>query len=1173
MRLGKIKLAGFKTFVDPTTIALLGARTAVVGPNGCGKSNVIDAVRWVMGESSAKNLRGGALTDVIFSGSSARKPVGQATVELLFDNALGKLGGEYASYSEISIKRQVTRDGQSTYYLNGQRCRRKDITDIFLGTGMGPRSYAIIEQGMISRVVESKPEDLRIFIEEAAGISKYKERRRETENRIRHTHDNLARVNDLRDELGKQLNHLERQSQAAERYNLLKHRQDEMSAQLAAMVYQRLDTEYQGLEVKIRNALTDLESHQATAQQLKTQQEKQRVIQVDASERLSEVQKRYYSVGAEIAKTEQSISFHQERQQQLRADKAECEQTLTNCQEQLQEDKEALAVLEVEHCQALPIQQQSQQELAFAQERQQLAESALEGWRDNIAQLQQAQLAPSRIAEAEKAKITHLESQIHQNQERQKRIEAELAQQQVVEDQQSLAVYDEKIDALSDSIAELDDGIQTSQTQKQQAQTILNELKPQLKKVEQALNELHLKHSAFSALQAAALGKNDSLKQAWLSNQSFHQNFLIESIKVQSPWQLAVETVLEGYLEAIGVGEGQLRSLQDLDALKGTGVHLIECSKNHSYEHGQDSRLVHQITGIESLAPQLVQRLSQVHICLDIHQAETLLSQLSEAESVITQEGVWLGQGWIKAKANHHDNTISVLERQEQIRLLEHEIAELEQEQLKLQDSIEQNEEKLSDCERIKEDQNHQRQKQQQELISLQGEKRIRQNKVEQAQLRFRQMQRDIQENREQNQRAQQEINSARSALHQALETMATLNDQYQSLCEQKEPLQQAVLQARSQCTETTDKVQKMAMSLQSYQMQMETLANNVSRWQAQIETAKVRLANVTQNIEINLAPMDDYKITLEEHLENQIRLEDELSQARDEVAQHENQYRALEQQLNQVEQALAASRESLEKAKMDWQAIQVRRENALEKINTTEFTLESLLSTLPNEANEQAWQQELQSIEQKIQRLGAINLAAIDEFAAAKERKDYLDSQLEDLMEALTTLENAIKKIDKETRAKFKETFDKINGGFSRLFPVLFGGGQAALTLTGEDLLDTGVSMMAQPPGKKNSSIHLLSGGEKALTAIALVFSIFELNPAPFCMLDEVDAPLDDSNVGRFCHLVKEMSKTVQFIYVSHNKVAIEMAEQLQGVTMREPGVSRLVTVDIEEAKSMAEA
>jgi len=1173
MRLNKIKLAGFKSFVDPTTIHLLSNLVAVVGPNGCGKSNVIDAVRWVMGESSAKYLRGGALTDVIFSGSSARKPVGQATVELLFDNTEGKLGGEYAAYSEIAIKRQVTRDGQSNYFLNGQRCRRRDITDIFLGTGLGPRSYSIIEQGMISRVIEAKPEDLRVFLEEAAGISKYKERRRETENRIQHTNDNLARLNDLRGELDKQLRHLERQAQAAEKYSILKAQEQEMGLQLAAMMWQRLDEEIKEHEHVIRQTTTKLEGEQASLQTVKTQQEKQRSEQTDAQDALNEVQKHYYGVGTEIAQIEQAMQHHFERQQQLQVDKTEAQELLAATKVQLEQDHATILSLQASITETEPKHQQAFEKAEQAVAIQQQAEFALEEWRDNLSQLQQAALDPTRQAEAEKAKITQLERQIHQMQERQKRLDNDIAQLHAPHHAIDLVPLNDKIHSLDEKLSLITEQLETKIAERNTALQQMNSLRPQVKDSEQALNGLQGQQAALKALQAQALGKDQAIKQTWLQNKGIVEQYLAEKIQVVSGWENAVEIVLCGFLDAFNIEQNKLLSLApDLLALQENGASLVEWqSTKMDLSNIAQTALIHLVKGGESLPMNLAHMLAQTRACATLDEAIALLPKLSANESVVTQEGCWLGQGWAKVQAKQ--TAAGILIREEKVHQLAKDVALQEGKLAELQAALDLQEEILKELDIAKEALQDEKNRVHQEKSALGSEYKIKQNRIEQDQKRVTQLQQEIAECLSLIQSHHQEVTTARSHLHEAVDKMAQLNELIQTSSSKKQALQEEVAANKLEAKGCQQQANEIALALQTFRTQLQSITQNVQRGQAQSDNIVQRIQNLELALIKNAEPVEKLKFTLEANLEKRIAIEAQLNDAREKVAEIDGVFRELEQKSKQCELTIAELREKLEETKMQWQALLVRRETTTEKLKDITVPIEELLLNLPPEADEALWQHTLQDIEQKIQRLGAINLAAIEEFSTAQQRKEYLDSQCNDLTEALATLDNAIKKIDRETREKFKETFNQVNAEFTQRFPKLFGGGHANLVLTGEDLLDTGITVMARPPGKKNSTIQQLSGGEKALTAIALVFSIFQLNPAPFCMLDEVDAPLDDNNVSRFCDLVKDMAQKIQLIYVSHNKLAIEMAEQLQGVTMREPGVSRLVTVNIEEAKSMAEA
>lgn len=1174
MRLTKIKLAGFKSFVDPTVLHLSGNLSAVVGPNGCGKSNVIDAVRWVMGESSAKNLRGGAITDVIFNGSTGRKPVGQASVELLFDNSDGRLGGQYASYAEIAIKRIVTRDGQSKYYLNGQGCRRRDIKDVFLGTGLGPRSYAIIEQGMISRVIDAKPDDLRIFLEEAAGISKYKERRRETENRIKHTQENLDRLNDLRDELDKQMRHLERQSEAAKKYNEYKSELSTTEQQLAAMTYQRLNTDIQNLEQKIREASVALESQLAKVQHIKTAQEKAQIDQQQAHEVLNEAQKVYYGIGADIAKIEQSLQHHTERKASWLADKQDAEQSLAEAKQQSHLDQTRSEELKSALQQLQQDNQIAIDEANCSNKAENTAETALEDWRENHQALQQAAVKPGQQAESEKAKIAQLERQVQQTQTRHEKL---ITQQNslVKVDNSDLDNFEDGIQAIQTDIASIETQLAAALEERKQVSEKMQALKPEMQSAQQALDANKGELSALQAFQANALGKNNEARTQWLVQQSLNDvPYCAEKLQVTTGWESAVEAVLGDWLQALGLNEAALKQVSSkLGDLSGEGLKMLAWNDSPTHLSKTPQRLTSVLQGSEHLPLSVFKHLEQVHLAEDLTQAQTLLSQLSDTESVITKTGIWLHRDWIMVKGSQDAADDSLMRREQAIKdlcqTIETQAEALESQQMALRDL----EKHFQDCDDKKETLQQALHDKKSALTELTSERNVKRNQWEQYQARDAQIRQELQECVDTLNQVQAEIQQARQQLATLVEDMSAKHEALAASQDKKAALQESLQAARQKARADREKMHGLAMSIQTHQTQLEALNHNQTRLEQHIGQLSQKITHLDSQLERADEPVAELKESLESALAKRLESEQALNVARDQVAACDNQLSDLGRQLNVESQAVESVREKGESLKLNCQSFIVRRETVLEQLQSDPNSIDQIVANLPAEADEATWQSQIESLSAKIQRLGAINLAAIEEFETAKERKVYLDEQLADLTEALTTLENAIKKIDKETRAKFEETFNNVNNHFKVLFPQLFGGGQAHLEMTGDDLLDTGVTVMARPPGKKNSSIQLLSGGEKALTAISLVFSIFQLNPAPFCLLDEVDAPLDDSNVGRFCRLVQEMAQSVQFIFISHNKVAIEMAEQLHGVTMREPGVSRLVTVDIEEAKSLAQA
>lgn len=1162
MRLKSIKLAGFKSFVDPTTVSFPSNMAAVVGPNGCGKSNIIDAVRWVMGESSAKNLRGESMTDVIFNGSNTRKPVTQASIELIFDNSDNSLVGEYAAFAEISIRRRVTRDAQNTYFLNGTKCRRRDITDIFLGTGLGPRSYSIIEQGMISKLIEAKPEELRNFIEEAAGISKYKERRRETENRIRRTQENLARLTDLREELERQLERLHRQAQAAEKYQEYKAEERQLKAQLLALRWQTLNQQVGSREQVIGDQEVAFEALVAEQRSADAAIERLRDGHHELSERFNLVQGRFYSVGGDIARVEQSIQHGQQRLRQLQDDLREAEKARLETESHLGHDRTLLATLGEELEMLLPEQEMTAAAAEESAASLEEAEAAMHGWQEQWDGFNQRSAEPRRQAEVQQSRIAQLEQSLERLAERQRRLNEEL--QQLAADPEDAAILE-----LNEQLAAGELEHEALQLAEEQQAERLQQLREELQQASQAqqqaqgeLQRLSGRLASLEALQQAALDPGQGAGE-WLREQNLLQRpRLAEGLRVESGWELAVETVLGADLQAVLLDD--FAGL-DFSALEQGELRLASPASGGVRRAGS---LLDKIESSHDLSPWL----AGVRPVESLEQALAARAQLADGESLISRDGYWVGRHFLRVRRAAEADS-GVLARGQELECLQLEREEREAALVQLDERLL----GLRDDQRRQEEQREQQRRQGQELARQLAELKAKlsasQAKAEQLGLRRRRLQDELQEAAEQREIEQEQLGESRLQLQDALDAMALDNEQRESLLASRDSLRERLDRVRQEARQHKDHAHQLAVRVGSLKAQHDSTRQALERLEMQAERLHERREQLSLNLEEGEAPLEELRMKLEELLERRMAVDDELRQARLALEDADRELRDAEKRRTQAEQQAQMLRSQLEQQRMDWQSLNVRRKALADQLAEDNYDLHGVIATLPAEATESAWEEELERMAARIARLGPINLAAIDEYQQQSERKRYLDAQDADLVEALETLENVIRKIDKETRNRFKDTFDQINGGLQALFPKVFGGGNAYLELTGEDLLDTGVTIMARPPGKKNSTIHLLSGGEKALTALALVFSIFQLNPAPFCMLDEVDAPLDDANVGRYARLVKEMSATVQFIYITHNKIAMEMADQLMGVTMHEPGCSRLVAVDVEEALAMVEA
>ena len=900
MRLSKIKLSGFKTFVEPTTLSLPSTIVGIVGPNGCGKSNVIDAVRWVLGESSAKYLRGESMSDVIFNGSSTRKPVSTATIELLFDNTDKKVGGEYSKYNEISTKRVITRDGQSRYFLNGTKCRRKDITTLFLGTGLGPRSYAIVQQDTISKLIEAKPDDMRIFLEEAAGVSKYKQKRKETESRIKNTRENLNRLNDLREEIEKQLRRLKTQSNAAKRYKKYKSREKEIHAEV-------LFTKINGILSKLKDNQEEVKQHQSAFDQNLTELrkteadiEEQRMVDAEATQNFNNAQKEHFELQSKIARLEQSIEYEKELESQKSI---------------------------------------------------------------NVQEIQK---------ELERINKEHKEDSVQINQ-------------------------------ISSTLSKLEQTIIT-------ASSIVNGL-------EQSLNTLE------GTLQGVS-EQNESI-----TNEINELNTVVETESVK----------------------------------------------------------------ISVLSKQMTQIDDQKRTIKNLHEAESIFKQL---EKEIESSKIYFDPQSFEIITNKLD---------------------------------------------------------------LLGEKLVS------LSLKFQTIEQEITQNEGQ-------IDSSKKNLKLAKGKLDELATDKEKLDQQKIDLSNEINTYKQKINSQRPSLQKLELKAESNRSTISALKNAMNRLESQKTQIKAKSLEITKGTRKKSDPTAEVKDQLESLLNHSLESEQTLNTLRKQLEIIQTTLRNYEIDRTNKNAEVNQAREILEKYKLSIRELEVRKEGLDDQLSANGYSYELIKEKVVETLNETELEQELEKILRSIERLGPINLAASNEYEEEAKRKDNLDSQFDDLNRALDTLNGAIKQIDDESMKRFNETFAKVNIGLKKHFPRLFDGGKAYLELEKDDSLDGGVFVMARPPGKRNSNIHLLSGGEKALTAVALLFSIFELNPAPFCLLDEVDAPLDDTNVGRFCEIVREMSDSVQFVVITHNKTTMELTKQLIGVTMSEPGVSRLVSVDLDEAVALTE-
>lgn len=1166
MRLRKVKMAGFKSFVDPTTLTFPSDMVGIVGPNGCGKSNIVDAVRWVMG-ASTKNIRGDTLEDVIFKGSSGRQPVGQASIELVFDNSMGKVGGKYASYNEISIRRQVARDGQSKYYLNGTHCRRRDIVDIFLGTGLGPRSYAIIEQGMISRLIDAKPEEMRIYLEEAAGISKYKERRRETENRIRHTRENLDRLNDLIDEVSKQIAKLKRQATIAEKYKTLKSEERRSKAELLLLRWQAMQAELVDEQKRVENKETQLEQTIATLRSLEAELEQLRVQHGSATEAMNAVQGDYYQIGADISRLEQSIQHATETKERQQAELAEIDGNLQGIAVEIDKQKNAQQDFE-QQMQDMQVELDSlSEEFSRVGQAVSSAEQAELSWREAWDDLVVEMSEPSHQVEALSQRISLLEQEIDRLEQRRQKFTAEHAQHIQEEGESDLAPMQKRLDTRAEAVNECKRLLDQTVAEITHCREQISELSEQLEAAKSERQRIRGELTTLQALQDAALQGEQKDVQQWAKQHNLGKAPRVaDRIEVESGWERAVETVLGSYLEALCT-EHLDKAAASLGELRHGKIVLFDTSRSGK-KLASDQTLASKVK--TDLA--VVAELQNVLIASSLKQAIKIRRQLQDHESVITTDGIWLSGSWLRY-SNAVDTQAGVLSRKAAIGDLEDELSEIEITIAALSDRHQAATEKLTEQERQRDDaqQAHNLAFQQQAEINAELDRR--RTSIEHWQQRESQLTTYIDEATTQLEDYRRQIDSAIEQLDVAQSRLVDLQDRKDELLNRKEDVVFEFTERKEQASELQERRHALQLEIEASRTRTATAQSIIERMHAQEQELEKRTMQLNSAIAESEAPITEMSAALQKSLDSRLHVEQKLQQSRKDLEQVEAVIREKDEQRVSVDKQIGEQREKLNTQRMHWQELNVRAQTIKEQLDQFDWNADELAKGLPEGASLQRWEEIVKELEQKISRLGAINLAAIDEFKEQSERKEYLDSQYNDLVKALTTLETAIRKIDKETKERFKDTFDRVNSHIQRMYPRLFPGGKAYLEMSGDDLLTTGVTIMARPPGKRVSSIQLLSGGEKALTAAALVLAIFELNPAPFCLLDEVDAPLDDANVGRFCELIKDMSERVQFVFITHNKTTMEYAEHLLGVTMNEPGVSRLVSVDIEEAAELATA
>ena len=1116
MRLSYLKLSGFKSFVDPTTLHFPGELVGIVGPNGCGKSNVIDAVRWVLGESKASELRGESMQDVIFSGSGTRKPSGRASVELVFENADGRVTGPWGQYSEISVKRILSRDGQSTYWINNQAVRRKDVYDVFMGTGLGPRAYAIIGQGMISRVIESRPEELRVFLEEAAGVSRYRERRRETEGRLSDTRENLARIEDIRLELEGQITKLEQQAEVAQRYSELTARRDEKQRWLWWTRREEYVQSLEKLSAKRKETELQIESQNASLRGVERSIEETRSAYHEATDAVHDAQQALFDTNTEIARIESEQRRLRDNRDRAVMSK---EQSLTVI------ESESLIQTEGESRRISDQEATTLAELELAEKRQ-----TLDRLKSAIAPLEQTLMSRNESLASAQADVAAAHSERRALSERQadlslriRRIEEKIAEQ----DRERISI--EQVDPSAKSLIanqrrEAMGAADAAREQLTSAESAIDsagrerdEISAELQKAREALAHLNALAEALKTIQAQ-IDSKDELRP-WLSRQGMESRpRLWESVKVKEGWQTAVEAALADRIGAVEIGSlGQAASFAaDAPPARLT---LFSAEAATGKRIGADS-LAQQIQGDSPIARVVKEWLSDYR-CAE-HLQDAMGKATSSTDCWITKEGHMASRGMVRFYAAE-DQQAGMLARRDKIEQLE---IGLRAQQLVVDETA----------------------------LSLQRAEAV-----------FAERRQALSSLRERAQNSQARAHELELAELRLDEKIQRLNTQDTALEASLASLRQELIDLQTQNAQVARATEDADQRLSGQTEEAERQKEMQERQAREVQQAREEFQTADRGVQ-------------EAQMAQRLACEASVAEIRERADQLGQKVRELDENRMTIERALEPLRALIAQADADASGARVGIEQIDEQMADHGLSGAAIGEEIAGQFPDSKWPKpsglhsEVQRLSKEIEAMGPVNLAALSEVEQSRERKQFLDSQAADLLSAVETLEDAIRKIDRETRSLLQDTFDSVNQNFGQLFPRLFGGGEAKLLMTGEEILDCGVQVMAQPPGKRTTSIHLLSGGEKALTATALVFALFQLNPAPFCLLDEVDAPLDDPNTERFCNLVRHMAQSTQFVFITHNKIAMEMAQHLMGVTMQEQGVSRIVAVDLDAANAIVQ-
>ena len=1164
MRLVSIKVAGFKSFVDPITIFVPGQMSGVVGPNGAGKSNVIDAVRWVAGESSAKSLRSETLEDVIFNGSITRKPAGRASVELKFENLVGRAPGMWSRFAEISVRRVLTRDGVSEYYINNSRCRRKDVTELFLGSGFGARSYSIIEQGMIGQIVESKPEDFSVFIEEASGISRFRDKRRETQSKIKSTRDNLDRLDDMRGEVESRLRRLKYQAGQAKKFQTLKAQEKNFKLQLQAYEWRKQTTQISEMEGKQTSLELKKEERMAIVRATEAKLEQARKAQLDVQDHANRVTLEQYQINAEISDSEQKIEEVRTNRKQSKQQLEELIDEIANFKQQVSERQKQTANAQENVGQLKILKKSLQEDLHVRRGEFEEQDTQLRQQTGKLQELDDELLKAVQQRESVRIKREGVKHDLIAAEKAISACEQKIESNRKTNDSDELSLLEQTI---------LDIGASCEELEKQSEQTEMQLFANRAER-DQLLEDLEGIRESSRDMRVSLLELENRLQQnvyensdvqEWLAeNRLQAAHHLSETIKVKNGWERALDRVLGEKLSALCV--------EDLDSLAISANELSRLClvENNLDENELPDRFETLAQHVQCKSQAIKHLLAGVYVSDSLSEALEQRTELKSSEFFVVAEGAMVGFNWFAA-AIGEAGPVGVLEAEKLARQYRKQVKQNDAEQEQAKDRIGQLKVEINELEQLGLDlrkslteKRRELTEAQKQLQDVQKKQLIGLNAVSQAEIEMNELTGQVETLVRQQEVLEEQLNTEVSNCNNLFESKGQLSESCESI-------RTRIRDTQAEVDRLVGDDHRFELDIQKLESECEADAHAIAELNQRINTA----GETIQKLEAVLSSTPEIEKPLQEKLDDLInqreKKDDELQLARESVGDAEIKYKELDQSRLQEQMAVEEIKSSLSEVLAEISGLNAHCESLCQNMKELGAEPAEVAEQLDESFDYETVSAKLQRLARKIENAGAINLTAIEEYEDEKVRKEYMDSQYDDLFAALETLLSTIQKIDRESRKMFLETFEQVNENFQEIFPVLFNGGSAKLELEGEYPDNAGVRIYARPKGKRILHIQALSGGEKALTAVALLLSFFKLNPSPICLLDEIDAPLDDENVIRLCENLRKLSETTQLMMITHNKITMEAVDTLIGITMPEPNVSKLLSVNIEQAREFA--